>query len=328
MQLFSQVHANYAELSNATEIRRMSVDIPYGPERKPWGETLSPLAKSQGTILVSPPSKDPATLYDFKQEAITSVWYQVPSNALSEEQRTRALAETAHVIKVSEKDTLGYRRSFREFPFTTTQGRDSILSAHINNAGSPFEASYGCMSTLWMERNVLDYYASLWHAKWPHDPRDPDSYWGYTLTMGSTEGNLHTLWTARDYLSGKYTSGSNIKSKCALSSYHYNQCKCPSDKPNAFSPVVFYSHDAHYSLMKAAAAIAVPSFYEMGTQKYPEECPLGTGTGWLLAVPCVGGDAGPGTIDIDALKTLVDFFSGRGHPIIVIFSYGTTSKGA
>ena len=34
----------------------------------------------------------------------------------------------------------------------------------------------------------------------------------------------------------------------------------------------------------------------------------------------MGGDAGLGTIDIDALKTLVDF-SAKGHPIIVIFSY-------
>ena len=59
---------------------------------------------------------------------------------------------------------------------------------------------------------------------------------------------------------------------------------------------------------------------------YPEECPLGTE--WPLAVPCEGGDAGNGTIDIKALSTLVDFFSAKGHPIIVIFNYGTTFKGA
>ena len=55
-----------------------------------------------------------------------------------------------------------------------------------------------------MEHNVLDYFASLWNAKWPHDPSDPESYWGYVLTMGSTEGNMHAMWSARDYLSGKY----------------------------------------------------------------------------------------------------------------------------
>ena len=55
-----------------------------------------------------------------------------------------------------------------------------------------------------MERGVLNYYASLWNAKWPHDPTDRDSYWGYVLTMGSTEGNIHALWSARNYLYGRY----------------------------------------------------------------------------------------------------------------------------
>ena len=45
-------------------------------------------------------------------------------------------------------------------------------------------------------------------------------------------------------------------------------------------------------------------------------------------MPCVDGDAGPGTVDIQALKGLVDFFTSKGHPILVIFNYGTTFKGA
>ena len=53
-----------------------------------------------------------------------------------------------------------------------------------------------------------------------------------------------------------------------------------------------------------------------------------TGGKWPLAVPCTGDDSGPGTVDIEALTKVVDFFSVKGHPIIVIFSYGTTSKGA
>ena len=78
--------------------------------------------------------------------------------------------------------------------------------------------------------------------------------------------------------------------------------------------------------MKAMEAIAVSTFYEMGTRRYPGECPLGSK--WPLAVPCIGGDAGPGTIDIDTLRALVDFFTAKGHPILVIFNYGTTFKGA
>ena len=265
-------------------------------------------------------------LYDFKREPITISWYQVPSIALSQAEQQSALIEIAKVAKISANDALGFQGNFREF--SHVECVKEFLGTHLNNGGNPFGASYDGQTTLWMERNVLDYYASLWHAKWPHDPKDPQTYWGYTLTMGSTEGNLYAVWNARDYLSGKYTSaGDEGQSKCALSNYIYKQCKCPSDNPNAFLPVAFYSHETHYSIMKAMEAMAVRTFYEVGMDKYPQECPLGKD--WPLAVPCEGGgDAGPGTIDIKALSTLVDFFSSKGHPIIVIFNYGTTFKGA
>ena len=180
-------------------------EIRYGPEQKRWTETLSPIARSQrdGRLLVSPPSGDPLTLYDFKREVITSSWYQVPAVALSEDQRKNALIESAKVAQISVKNTLGFQGNFREF--SHVQCVKEFLGTHLNNGGSPFGASYDGLATLWMERNVLDYYASLWHAKWPHDPKDPQTYWGYTLTMGSTEGNLYAVWNARDYLSGKYT---------------------------------------------------------------------------------------------------------------------------
>ena len=297
-----------------------ATNIPYGPERKSWEETVSPLAKFQGTYLVSPPIVDPASLYDFKEEPITSAWYQVPSTGLTREQRTRAFDETEKAIRHSENALLGYRRSLRNGLECIS---NPLMSGHVNNIGSAYKASHSGLSTLWMERNVLDYFASLWNAKWPHNPKDPESYWGYTLTMGSTEGNLHALWNARNYLSGKYV---NEESKGILSNYHYSQCILPVDNPNAFSPVVFYSQEVHYSFMKATEALVIPSFYEIGSQKYPSECPLGSD--WPLAVPCEGGDGGSGIVNIEALKTLVDFFSAKGHPIIVIFSYGTTSKGA
>ena len=43
-------------------------------------------------------------------------------------------------------------------------------------------------------------------------------------------------------------------------------------------------------------------------------------------MPSTGGDAEPGSIDVDAMAKLVDLFSGIGHPIMVIFNYGTTFK--
>ena len=49
--------------------------------------------------------------------------------------------------------------------------------------------------------------------------------------------------------------------------------------------------------MKAVEVMAIHTFYEVGMEKYPQECPLGTD--WPLAILCDGnGDAGPGTIDV------------------------------
>ena len=146
-------------------------------------KTLSPIATSRkdGRLLVSPPSRDPLSLYDFKQESITSAWYQVPSIALNDKRRTEALAETARAADISAGDTLGFQCNFREFSHAACA--KDFVGTHLNNGGNPFGASYDGLATLWMERNVLDYYASLWHAKWPHYSQDPESYWGYTLSL-------------------------------------------------------------------------------------------------------------------------------------------------
>ena len=72
--------------------------------------------------------------------------------------------------------------------------------------------------------------------------------------------------------------------------------------------------------------MGLKEFHEVGVELYPDQNPLGGD--WVKGVPCTGGDSGPGTVDIDALEKLVDFFSARGHPIVVVFNYGTTVKGA
>jgi histidine decarboxylase len=231
------------------------------------------------------------------------------------------MTETVQVVEATMKNILGLQANYRELSHAGCV--KDFISTHWNNGGNPFDGTY---ATLRMECNVLDYYASLWHAKWPHNPKDPETYWGYTLTMGLSEGNLYAMWNARDYLSGKYMNETTEKSKSALSNYHYKQYRCPLDTPNAFMPVVFYSHETHYSILKATEVVMVPSFHEIGVQRYPKECPLGND--WPQAVPCKGGDAGPGSVDIGALTKLVDFFSAKGHPVIIIFNYGTTFKGA
>lgn len=298
----------------------------YGPERRPWEETLSPLARSlDGRLLVSPPSADPLALTpDRDREGVTSHRYQVPSVGLSEEQRANAQAETADRILSAVPDWLGFQVNVRCFDHVDCV--QPFLRTHISNAGDPFVPSCTRCNTKWMERNVLDYYASLWHAKWPHDPKDPDSYWGYMLTLGSTEGNMYAVWNARDYLSGRYPSAPADTLTGHGPNYHFKQCECPADNPNAFTPVALFSHESHFGIAKSMQAMAVPTLYDLGTRKYPGECPLSGD--WPSEVPCVDGDPGPGTIDIQALTTLADFFTAKGHPVIVIFNYGTTFKGA
>ena len=44
----------------------------------------------------------------------------------------------------------------------------------MNNGGDAFSGGSGLsFRPKWMERGVVDYYTSLWNAKWPHDPNDP-----------------------------------------------------------------------------------------------------------------------------------------------------------
>ena len=87
-------------------------------------------------------------------------------------------------------------------------------------------------------------------------------------------------------------------------------------------PVLFFSQNTNFSLSKLANLVGLKQFHEVGRGMYPHENPLGGE--WKEGVPCSGGDAGPGTVDIEKL---VEFFSSKGHPIVVVFNYGTTLKG-
>ena len=300
----------------------MSQDIPYGPERKPWKETLSPLAvKEDGTLMVSPPSQDPAKIYDNpdKERGVTPYYYQVPSLGLSADQARKAQDETFVVADTQTRSLLGYQVTY----YNDYSVASRYLFTSVNNVGDPFVPANYTMNSKWMERNVLDYYASLWNAKWPHDEEDPETYWGYVSTMGSSEGNLYGIWNARDYLQGKFMMADVTKKvPCTM----YVQTKAVKGKENAFTPVAFYSEDSHYSLVKSTTALQIKTFYELGNELYPDDCPLGGE--WPSEVPSEGGDAGPGSIDIDSLYKLVEFFAAKGYPPLIILNYGTTFKGA
>ena len=322
-------------------------NIPYGPDRKPWKDTLSSVAVSlDGKFLVSPPSRDPLSEYADVVSKVTGSFYQVPSQKLSDEQQDQAQKETLDVLHRQVENFVGYQVD-QHMP--ELERLSPFLCFHSNNVGDPFTAGTMTTNTKWMECNVLDYYASLWNGKWPYKLEDPDTYWGYVLTMGSTEGNLYAAWNARDYLSGKYLyynpSGlhralNEIRSKAKRIAsipygFTYGQARLAKksardgeQNENAFSPVVFYSEDAHYSNIKATQTIDIPTFYSVGVEKYPGQCPLpNSGGEWPAEVPSKDGALGPGTIDIDALVLLVDFFTAKGHPAYIVLNYGSTFKG-
>ena len=299
--------------------------IPYGPDRKTWRETLSELAMSpNGQLLVSPPSGDPAECYP-EVPGITSDWYQVPSTGIDREQQGKALSQTKQFFKKEVSSCLGWQASISGFSFAEFLNPD--IDVPINNGGDPFTPVLYPFNTKWMEQNVLDYYASLWRAKWPHNPEDPETYHGYVLIMGSTEGIILPLWNAREYLSGKFLSTVPLQlSKGRVPhtqsvAMPYKQGTCEPYNQNAFTPVVFYSADSNFVLPKTLRMLGMHNFSEIGTQEYPDENPLGGD--WPLVVP-----SKVGRIDIEALAVLVDFFSAKGHPIIVNFNYGTTFQGA
>ena len=278
--------------------------IPYGPSRRPWGETLSAVATAQdaGTLLVTPPSFDPLTRSTKFPDEVSAELYQVPSCGLSLEEHDKAMEETQSAMQAGNELLFGFMAS-RDFQVSRYM-KSPLTSVMGNIAGDPFTVGKPYLfSPKWVEQNVLDYFASLWNAKWPHDPADPDSYWGYVLTMGSSEGNLHALWSARKYLTTDLTNRDS----------------------SAAQPVLFFSQNANFSIGKLADIVRLRQFHEVGCDLYPGQNPLGGD--WVKGVPCTGGNAGPGTIDIDSLEKLVDFFSTKGHPIVVVFSYGTTLKG-
>jgi histidine decarboxylase len=198
-----------------------------------------------------------------------------------------------------------------------------------------------------VERAVLDYFASLWNARWPHEKDKAyskewqDSYWGYVLSMGSSEGNLYALWNARDYLAGKSLviddpqPGQN--SGCGPRILSRRGQDAASETSNAFKPIAFYSSETHYSIIKGTWILETDSFYSEAQKKgytcplkYPEDYPPDyskkyiTKSGWPQGTPANA----DGSVYIPALKKLVTFFAEKGYPPLLIFNYGTTFKGA
>ncbi|CAM3906185.1 pyridoxal-dependent decarboxylase [Alkalicoccus chagannorensis] len=262
--------------------------------------------------------------------------------------------EPAERSGVYEQMTAGMQEKMRYFlgyqvnqDLSYSEELHPFLGMHLNNIGDPFTDGNMTMHSKEMERAVLDYYASLWHAETPHANENGNSYWGYTLSMGSTEGNVYAIWNARDYLSGKLLlsqedaeaeadRASRSGKPARAAGLQYSQADERLENPNAYRPVAFFSQDTHYSIVKAMRVLAFDTFYSLGTQlgscplSYPADYPDGFSKeyigerGWPREVPS---DL-DGAVYVPALKKLVEYFLAEGHPIFVCFNYGTTFKGA
>jgi histidine decarboxylase len=293
------------------------------------------LIKSEGEIDMRQTHKTEETRETTDPEAteVKRSLFNLPETGLDREKRHQILARLLEYETRQKNHFLGYQVNqglhFQE-------DLKQYLDFHVNNIGDPFVQGNFTVNSKFVEQAVLDYYARLWKAQVPHNPENGDSYWGYVLSMGSSEGNIYGLWNARDYLAGKAlivdpdTGAAPLDGSSSSGKDHliYQQPITLPANQNAYTPIAFFSADTHYSIVKAMRVLAIQTFYEVGTRLYPNDCPLGKGKPWPAEVPSKDGPLGPGSIDLQALTELVKFFAVRGHPILVSFNYGTTFKGA
>ena len=242
-----------------------------------------------------------------------------------------------------------------------------FLNMALNNDGDPFStSSLDSMNTKVMECAVLDYFAKLWGIQESDSSSEEDrTYWGYVTSMGASEANLVALFNARDYLSGlpvENPKGTNadedqlnlrFNSICMNGESHIPPITAhalPQDLSNGhlpdahlknnlrnFTPVAFFADECYHGFEKASRVLQLKTFREIGSGnfpcplKYPDDYPTNFNpadldqNGWPSGVPTETAD---GSISISCLVKLVTAFVSRGYPPIVVFTVGTTFKGA
>lgn len=267
-------------------------------------------------------SSKPRTSLDDKE-------YHLPSQGIDSSQRAKLLKKFQNYIDTQKQHFLGYQAN-EDIEYKTETS--DFLNYHVNNIGDPFTAGNFTINSKIMERAVLEYYATLWHAK-PRkgqDLQDPESYWGYILSMGSSEGNIYGLWNARDYLAGRQLQVDPDPQNLGRTNYLEPKMDAATGGTNSYTPIAFYSEDAHYSIVKFMRVLGIATFNEIGEKHYKGQNPLDADGDWSKnkEVPSKQGAIGPGSVDVEKLATLVDFFASKGYPILVICNYGSTFKGA
>jgi histidine decarboxylase len=180
--------------------------------------------------------------------------------------------------------------------------------------------------------NARDYLAGM-----PlNDPiLDPDS------SKSSNRGDLDTnetrpIWEDNGH--SVVNRSNNPRMNAYVSSHDHRTENLPlvKDNPNNFIPVVFLAEESYHGFEKALRVLQMKTFRDLGSGnfpcplKYPNDYPSSFNdefldqNGWPRAVP-VETD---GSISIPCLVKLVTAFVSRGFPPLVVFTCGTTFKGA
>lgn len=329
-------------------------DIKFGPLQLPWEHQTPYGAK------VSEPTKDPIKEYvpvppgnvkgDFPK--IDYSLFEIPPNALTPGQREKAIAQLKHVIETQHSYFMGFQANQDEH----YSDYSWLLDMHPNNIGDPFTGGLFTLNSKFCERAVLDYFAALWNIDWPYSEEEEQPskrYWGYVLSMGFTEGNIYGLYNARDYLKGRmliketidpeeniarFIRGKEGPVSKTVSLYSSEPDDDVDKKRRKNTPILFFSEDAHYSIVKAARILEITTFFEEGNKHFKGECPItqdltGDNKGvWPKdGVPSHNFDTDnpdSGTVRVDLLKELVEFFIKRDYPVMIVLNVGSTWKGA
>ncbi len=313
--------------------------IKFGPLQLPWDQQV-PFG-----VKATAPEDDPREVYvsvppkgtggDFP--AIDYKLFEIPPNGMTKDQRAAALEQLKKVIDTSHSHFMGFQANqdeeYSEFAW--------LMNMHVNNIGDPFTGGLFTLNSKFCERAVLDYFASMWNIEWPHlegEVLPSERYWGYVLSMGFTEGNIYGLFNARDYLKGRMLIQEENDPGKELDRFVRGKetplketvCLCPCEGENEKDPILFFSEDAHYSIVKSARVLGIKTFHDEGEEKYPDQCPINKGK-WPKGVPSHSFDNNnpkSGEVNVDKLRELVKFFAEKGYPVIIVLNVGSTWKGA
>ncbi|XP_028403479.1 serine decarboxylase 2-like isoform X2 [Dendronephthya gigantea] len=247
------------------------------------------------------------------------------------------------------RDLTSHQRGYLGFQANQNLDCDRIkpfFDMAINNFGDPFSASgLNGTNTIVMERAVLEYFAKLWGIIRPSQPSNGDklwrtrqsypsneeerAYWGYVTTMGCTED-----------ISGESGTEINETYRTLVPNHVPSADVCTkrnlAANPNNFTPVVFISEESYHGNLKALHMLQMKTFREIGSGHFP--CPLEfpydyptcfngenlDKNGWPRAVPVDE----VGAMNIPCLVKLVTPFLFRGYPPLIVFTSGTTFRGA